>query len=106
MFGGGVADKFGNIYEALWAVRQLLAVFRAEAHSIRLEGISAAFRGFEFAVDHGDYPALRTRRRMFALKPEIRCEDANSSTKSRLPSLAPVVDIVGIAWLAVLGPAC
>ena len=57
MFGGGIADKFGNAYEARWAVRQLLEVLNAKAHSIRLEGISAAFKGFEFAVDHGPHIA-------------------------------------------------
>lgn len=57
VFGGGIADKFGNAYEARWAVRQLLDVLNAKARSIRLEGISAAFKGFEFAVDHGSHIA-------------------------------------------------
>ncbi|MDV4181691.1 hypothetical protein R1521_24645 [Rhizobium brockwellii] len=57
MFGGGIADKFGNAYEARWAARQLLDVLNAKARSIRLEGISAAFRGFEFAVDHESHVA-------------------------------------------------
>lgn len=55
MLGGGIADKFGNAYEARWAVRQLLDVLNAKARSICLEGISAAFKGFEFAVDHGSH---------------------------------------------------
>lgn len=57
MFGGGIADKFGNDYEALWTIRQVLAVLRAEARSIRLEGIRPEFAGFEFAVDHGSHAA-------------------------------------------------
>ncbi|WP_282045874.1 hypothetical protein [Roseibium album] len=57
MFGGGIADKFGNAYEARWAVRQLLDILNAKAESIRLEGISAAFKGFEFAVNHGSHIA-------------------------------------------------
>lgn len=57
MFGGGIADKFGNAYEARWAVRQLIDVFSDKVRSIRLEGISADFHGFEFAVDHGSYVA-------------------------------------------------
>ncbi len=57
MFGGGIADKFGNDYEALWTIRQVLAVLRADAHSIRLEGIRPEFAGFEFAVDHGSHTA-------------------------------------------------
>jgi hypothetical protein len=54
LFGGGVADKFGNIYEARWAARVLLQVLRGEARSIRLEGLSKAFQGFEFAVQYDD----------------------------------------------------
>ncbi|MGA1800565.1 hypothetical protein [Rhizobium sp. HT1-10] len=57
MFGGGVADKFGNIYEAYWAVRQLLDVVQGRAVSMRLEGISEAFNGFEFVVDDGQQKA-------------------------------------------------
>jgi len=57
LFGGGIADKFGNDYEALWTVSQVLAVLRAEARSIRLEGIRPEFAGFEFAVDHGTHTA-------------------------------------------------
>ncbi|MBW6420825.1 hypothetical protein KX729_05165 [Rhizobium sp. XQZ8] len=57
MFGGGIADKFGNAYEARWAVLQLLEVLNAKARSMRLEGISAAFKGFEFAVNYGPHIA-------------------------------------------------
>ncbi|CAK07598.1 MULTISPECIES: ATP-binding protein [Rhizobium] len=55
MFGGGVSDKFGNIYESLWAVRQLLDVLYGRKRAIRLEGISKEFKGFEFAIDEGDF---------------------------------------------------
>ncbi len=55
LFGGGVSDKFGNIYEALWAVRQLLDVTSGRKRAIRLEGISQDFNGFEFTVDEGDF---------------------------------------------------
>lgn len=53
LFGGGVSDKFGNIYEAYWAVRQLLDVIRGPKQMLRLEGISKEFNGFEFVVDEG-----------------------------------------------------
>ena len=50
MFAGGIADKLGNRYEAKWLVRQLLAVIGGSAQSLRYEGISPDFHGFEFAV--------------------------------------------------------
>ena len=50
MFAGGIADKLGNRYEAKWLVRLLLDVIGGKAQSLRYEGISASFRGFEFAV--------------------------------------------------------
>lgn len=50
MFAGGIADKLGNRYEAKWLVRQLLAVVGGSAQSLRYEGISAGFAGFECAV--------------------------------------------------------
>jgi hypothetical protein len=50
MFAGGIADKLGNRYEAKWLVRQLLAVIGGNAQSLRYEGISTDFRGFEFAI--------------------------------------------------------
>lgn len=54
MFKGGIADKLGNRYEAKWLVRQLLDVIGDKAQWLRYEGISADFRGFEFAVHRGD----------------------------------------------------
>lgn len=50
MFAGGIADKLGNRYEAKWLVRQLLDVIGGRAQSLRFEGISDSFRGFEFAI--------------------------------------------------------
>lgn len=50
MFTGGIADKLGNRYEAKWLVRQLLAVIGGGAQSLRYEGISPNFKGFEFAL--------------------------------------------------------
>jgi hypothetical protein len=57
VFGGGVSDKFGNIYEARWTARMLLQVLRGEASSIRLEGIAKDFQGFEFAVQYDGHTA-------------------------------------------------
>ena len=54
MFAGGIADKLGNRYEAKWLVRQLLDVFGGKSSSLRFEGISASFKGFEFSVRRGD----------------------------------------------------
>jgi hypothetical protein len=54
VFAGGIADKLGNRYEAKWLVCQFLDVFGGKAQSIRYEGISKAFRGFEFALNRGD----------------------------------------------------
>jgi len=45
-----IADKLGNRYEAKWLVRQLLDVVGGKAESLRYEGISASFGGFEFAI--------------------------------------------------------
>lgn len=50
MFAGGIADKLGNRYEAKWLVRQLLEVIGGNAQSLRFEGITPDFQGFEFAV--------------------------------------------------------
>lgn len=111
MFGGGVADKFGNIYEALWAVRQLLAVFRADVRSIRLEGVSAAFKGFEFAVDHGSHTswhqtkinapsqnwtirALEREGVLSAFGSRLR---ANSQDRCVFISQSPAVDLLDLA---------
>jgi hypothetical protein len=51
VFAGGIADKLGNRYEAKWLVRQLLDVIGGKAQSLRFEGISKDFRGFEFSAN-------------------------------------------------------
>jgi hypothetical protein len=53
VFAGGIADKLGNRYEAKWLVRQLLDVIGDRAQSVRYEGISASFGGFECAIRRG-----------------------------------------------------
>lgn len=55
MFGGGIADKFGNEYEAVWTVRQAMDVLLGKARSLHIEGLHPAFEGFEFAVAHDDH---------------------------------------------------
>jgi ATPase family associated with various cellular activities (AAA) len=54
MFSGGIADKLGNSYEAKWLVRQLLDVIGDKSESIRFEGITPEFRGFEFCLKTKD----------------------------------------------------
>jgi hypothetical protein len=54
VFAGGIADKLGNRYEAKWLVRQLLDVIGGKAQSLRFEGITPSFSGFEFAVCKND----------------------------------------------------
>jgi len=49
---GGVSDKLGNGYEALWACRYLLEVFLANAEALTIEPIGEA--GFEFSVQYGE----------------------------------------------------
>lgn len=47
---GGISSKLGNGYEAKWLVRQLLDVVSGKAQSLRYEGITAPFVGFEAAI--------------------------------------------------------
>lgn len=54
MFAGGIADKLGNRYESKWLVHQLLDVLVGKAEWLRYEGITSAYKGFEFAVGRGD----------------------------------------------------
>lgn len=37
MLKGGIADKLGNEYEALWTLAEALRVLRGEADEIRIE---------------------------------------------------------------------
>ena len=55
MFPGGIAAKLGNQYERKWAVRKLFEVIADRATSIRYEGVTEDFRGFEFALRRPDY---------------------------------------------------
>lgn len=51
MLRGGLSDKLGNGYEALWAVAQAVRVLRGDlAASLKVEPIGEG-RGFEFVVD-------------------------------------------------------
>jgi hypothetical protein len=52
---GGATDKFGNWYEALWAIDQLLRIVDADATSLILEPLgSTESKGIEFTVSHAD----------------------------------------------------
>ena len=50
MYSGGIADKLGNKYEQKWAVCKLLDVVEGRVTSIRYEGLSKDFHGFEFEL--------------------------------------------------------
>lgn len=50
MYTGGIADKFGNRYEAKLLIHKLLDVLLGELEWIRFEGIESSYEGFEFAV--------------------------------------------------------
>ena len=50
-YAGGIANKHGNIYEAKWAVRQLLDVLQGDAEAIRFESIASDDQGFELSVE-------------------------------------------------------
>jgi len=54
MYPGGIADKFGNQYEAKFLVHKLLDVLIGEFEWIRFEGIEKEYKGFEFAVGKGN----------------------------------------------------
>ena len=45
MLRGGVADKLGNAYEALWTLLEALAVLRGLAGEMRLEPFNEDARG-------------------------------------------------------------
>jgi hypothetical protein len=48
---GGAADKFGNSYESLWAIDQLLQIIDDKAVNLTLEPLDAAeSQGIEFSV--------------------------------------------------------
>ncbi len=47
---GGIADKLGNDYEALWALAEALRVLRGDAEEIRIEPFNEDAKGFEFRI--------------------------------------------------------
>ena len=52
---GGTSDKFGNRYEFLWAVDQLLRILEGKALDFTLEPISPEeSKGIEFKVTNAD----------------------------------------------------
>ena len=52
---GGTSDKFGNRYEFLWAVDQLLRILEGKALDFTLEPISSEeSKGIEFKVSNAD----------------------------------------------------
>jgi hypothetical protein len=54
-FAGGTADKFGNRYEALWAIDQLIHIVDRTASNLILEPINQdESRGIEFTVATND----------------------------------------------------
>lgn len=50
MLKGGIADKLGNAYEALWTLTEALRVLRGQADEIRIEPFNEDARGLEFRV--------------------------------------------------------
>ncbi|MGC1470352.1 MAG: ATP-binding protein [Sphingorhabdus sp.] len=56
MHPGGIADKVGNRYEAIWLIRQLVQLIDGRVMAITIEALGAEGAGFEFAVDR---PTLR-----------------------------------------------
>jgi hypothetical protein len=55
MFGGGIADKAGNRFEARWLTRQLLGLINGKALSITVEKIGDGEEGFEFLVERPNF---------------------------------------------------
>lgn len=54
MHPGGIADKVGNRYEALWLIRHLLELIDGRAQSVTIEPIGDIGIGVEFAVERND----------------------------------------------------
>lgn len=50
MLRGGIADKLGNDYEALWTLAEALRVLRGEADEIRIEPFNEDAKGLEFRI--------------------------------------------------------
>lgn len=54
MHPGGIADKVGNRYEALWLIRHLLELVDGRARSVTIEPVGETGIGVEFAVARHD----------------------------------------------------
>lgn len=54
MHPGGVADKVGNRYEALWLISHLNEMVDGPAQSVTIEPVSDPGIGVEFAVARHD----------------------------------------------------
>lgn len=52
MHPGGIADKVGNRYEAVWLIRHLVQLIDGRATAVTVETLGDEGAGFEFAVDH------------------------------------------------------
>ncbi len=53
MLKGGIADKLGNSYEALWTLIEALRVLRGHADEIRVEPFNEDAEGLEFRITTG-----------------------------------------------------
>jgi hypothetical protein len=60
---GGEADKFGNRYEGVWTVRQLLYVLAGRVDSITVEEPGELGEGVEFTVRRGDETEVHQSKR-------------------------------------------
>ena len=54
MHPGGIADKVGNRYEAIWLIRHLVQLIDGRATAITIEAVGDEGVGFEFAIDSPD----------------------------------------------------
>lgn len=60
---GGEADKFGNRYEGVWTVRQLLRVLAGRVESITVEEPGELGKGVEFTLRRGDETEVHQSKR-------------------------------------------
>ena len=60
MHPGGIADKVGNRYEALWLIRHLIELIDGRARSVSIELLGEEGAGFEFCVERSGHE-LRKR---------------------------------------------
>lgn len=55
MHSGGIADKVGNRYEALWLIRHLVELIDGRARSVTIELLGEEGAGFEFCVQRSTH---------------------------------------------------